>query len=137
MIQLKSWQATIFRLACLGTVMLIAEGCGPRPVTQTQEVVLPDSFESDGKSWTRQTWSDQHDQRLEKFFQKQMHLAENPAFQGERVCYEDNSGTHRCYWVSAVGDSSRWILLEYNGSRFQPAVEGAGEPFDQLQRKAP
>ncbi|PQO33636.1 hypothetical protein C5Y97_15470 [Blastopirellula marina] len=78
-----------------------------------------------------------HDRRLEKFFQKQMHLAENPAFQGERVCYEDNSGTHRCYWVTAVGDSSCWILLEFNGSRFQPAVEGVGEPFDQLQRKAP
>lgn len=137
MIQLTGRQATIVRLVCFGLVCLTVPGCGPRPVTQMHEVVLPDSFEADGTSWTRQPWSDKHDKSLDSFFKKQMYLAENPAFQGERVCYEDNSGTHRCYWVTAVGDSSRWILLEFHGTKFQPAVEGQGAPFDQLQRKAP
>lgn len=135
MMRSSSKQDWLLRFTWLVAAFLASEGCGPSPVTQTQEVALPDSFEIEGTTWTRQSWSDKHDHSLGTYFKKHVHLAENPAFQGTRVCYTNDLGTHRCYWVTAVGDSSRWIALEFNGSKFQPVMEGQGVPFDKLQPK--
>lgn len=122
--------ATAITLLILGVL-----GCGPMPVTQTRQVVLPESFDEEGNTWIRQEWSDHHEQHLAAFFNKQVHLAENPEFRGEKVCYENASGQHRCYFITAVGDTSRWIMVEFRGRNFKPVVEGGGAPFDQLEPK--
>lgn len=116
-------------------VLVAAIGCGPAPFVQTQQVVMPESFEEDGATWTRQEWTEHQDRDLDAFFRRRMELVDNPGLQGEKVCYEGKGGRHRCYFVTAVGDSSRWILLEHRGKKFEPMVEGEGAPFDQLEPK--
>ncbi len=112
---------------CLLVVFVTLGGCDS--ATSSQEIVVPDTIRSNGELWRLEERSADEDQRVLAYFRKNPDLVDHPGFAGEEVCYADEHGNHRYYWVSAVGDSRQWILLEYRGSRAGELVEGEGDPF--------
>ena len=117
----------IWHCLCLLVVFVTLGGC--ESATSSQEIVLPDTIHSDDELWRLEERSADEDQRVLAYFRKNPDLVDHPGFAGEEVCYTDGHGNHRYYWVSPVGDSRQWILLEYSGSRAGDLVEGKGAPF--------
>lgn len=112
---------------CLLVAVATFVGC--QSATSEQEVVLPDTISSGGETWRLDDRSAEEDERVIAYFERNPGLADHPGFAGEEVCYADGNGNHRYYWVSTIGESRQWILLEYRGSRAGELVEGKGAPF--------
>lgn len=120
-----------FLAAMLG---IIAMGCDG-PAAPRAVVVVPEKLEIEGTTWTKQAWKKKLDQQLASYFSNRPQVAENPALQGQPVCYI-NGSTKRIYWVSTIDQTCQWILLEFKGSRAGTPVEGVGAPFLEVQTGA-
>lgn len=116
----------------LGLVVACAAamtGCQPSASTLPTEIVFPPELAVEGQTWGKQTWEEKHDQRVAKVFRKHAYLAGNPALEGERVVYADESGNERCYWVTPSEGGAQWLYIEFQGNRSGDPVEGVGAPF--------
>ena len=119
------------RWSLLLTLALSLALCGCRPVElpQPTEIVFPDEITISAQKWKKKTWGQQQDKRVAAFFSKRDYLADNPAFAGQRVCYVDERGQERCYWVTPGDGTNQWLYIEFKGNRALEPVEGVGEPF--------
>lgn len=118
--------ALVLFVACASALT----GCQQSVTTLPAEIVFPPELTADGQTWSKQAWEEKQDQRVAKVFSKHAYLASNPALEGERVVYADESGNERCYWVTPSEGGAQWLYIEFSGSRSRDPVEGVGAPFD-------
>lgn len=110
-------------------MVVFSGGCGNAPVAVPQEVSFPAELTIDGSQWKKKEWTDAETKRVDAYFKKSPYLADNPGFSGKEVCYTNDAGKERCYWVLATDGSTQWIMIEFDGAKGSPPTEGTGAPF--------
>lgn len=119
----------IVGLILLIPMVISSAGCGRAPVAVPQSISFPAELTIDGQQWTKKEWAEAETKRVDAYFKRSPYLADNPGFSGQQVCYANNTGKERCYWVSATDVAANWLMIEFEGSKASPLVEGTGSPF--------
>lgn len=109
---------------------LVITGCsGDSAGNGETELVVPDRFESDGHTWSRNAvMSDDDVAVLTHFFDVQPELSGSPELNGNPEVFANAAAGRRYYWVSQSGEQISWYCVGYERGQIA-FTEGKGTPF--------
>ena len=112
---------------------LTVTGCG-NLTDQAQEltsiaVLTPETWMSDGQTWTRgQSLTDADQQLLTRFFQMNPDCTGSLEFEGSPAVFCSGKSNRRFVWTRTTFDGSAWILIEFVSGRVC-IKNGTGVPW--------
>lgn len=119
---------SLFAVAIPLCLVVNLVGCDQPLPASSFTITQPETIEVDGEQWKKEEWGGKIEAKLDKHFRKTPQLAENPALNGDAVCYSSGS-KQRVYWLSSIEGACQWAMIEFKGSRGSQLTEGSGAPF--------
>ena len=108
-------------------------GCGnltdPAQELTPVAVLTPETWMSDGLTWTRgQSLTDADQQLLTRFFQRNPDCTGSLEFEGDPAMFCSGKSNRRFVWTRTTIDGSAWILIEFVSGRVC-IKNGTGVPW--------
>jgi hypothetical protein len=110
---------------------VVLAGCGQSSVEAEQPVnaVVPETWTTDGKTWTHQAAISKSDEEvLTKFFQIHASFQGSSDFEGSPQVLVNGKSDRRFYWFRGTPEALAWSCIYFEGGRFRTS-EGTGSPF--------
>jgi len=129
----QTYAAKAIMAALLLLQSLTVTGCG-NLTDQDQEltpiaVLTPETWTSDGNTWTRgQSLTDADQQLLTRFFQLNPACTGSLEFEGNPAMFCSGKSNRRFVWTRTTVDGAAWILIEFVAGRVC-LKNGTGVPW--------